>query len=220
MGAIKQAFAAVRSADRERLSELLQEDPGLAGARDEHGLSLLLEACYRGRDEMVRELVACDPELDVFEAAALGRVDDLRRLIAAEAEQARAWSPAGFTPLHLACHFGHLAVVEALLKCGVPLDAVSRNPMQLQPLHSAIARGDIAIAAALLDHGADPNARHSGGYTALHAAARLGRVELVHLLLEHAADPAAAADDGRTPVALAESAGQDEAATLLRRARR
>jgi ankyrin repeat protein len=51
----------------------------------------------------------------------------------------------------------------------------------------------------LLDHGADPNTRGDGGFTAMHTAAQNGDAELERLLLDRGADPAAATDDGRTP---------------------
>ncbi len=40
----------------------------------------------------------------------------------------------------------------------------------------------------LLSRGADPNARHRGGWTALHVAAANGHVAIVDLLLQHGAD--------------------------------
>jgi len=40
----------------------------------------LLEALYRGDDERVSELLAGEPELNVFEAAAFGRTERLRKL--------------------------------------------------------------------------------------------------------------------------------------------
>ena len=41
----------------------------------------LLEALYRGDDERVSELLAGEPELNVFEAAAFGRTERLRELL-------------------------------------------------------------------------------------------------------------------------------------------
>ena len=41
----------------------------------------LLEALYRGQNDRVDELLAQAPELNVFEAAALGKADRVRRLL-------------------------------------------------------------------------------------------------------------------------------------------
>ena len=44
-------------------------------------MSNLLQALYRGDRAKVDELLAADPTLDVFEAAAVGRTDRLRELL-------------------------------------------------------------------------------------------------------------------------------------------
>ena len=44
-------------------------------------MSSLLQALYRGNRATVDELLAADPSLDVFEAAAVGRTDTLRELL-------------------------------------------------------------------------------------------------------------------------------------------
>jgi hypothetical protein len=44
-------------------------------------MSELLQAIYRGDQARADELLAGDPELDVFEAAAVGRTERLRELL-------------------------------------------------------------------------------------------------------------------------------------------
>src|SRR6202008_2543160 len=66
-------------------------------------MSELLAALYRGED--VSGLLAGDPELDVFEAAALGRVERLRELLDEDPSRANAFGNDGFQPLGLACFF-------------------------------------------------------------------------------------------------------------------
>jgi uncharacterized protein len=65
-------------------------------------MSDLLEALYRGDRAGVDELLASDPKLDVFEAAALGRVDRLRELLDEDPSRANAFGDDGFHPLGLA----------------------------------------------------------------------------------------------------------------------
>lgn len=176
-------------------------------------MSEILDALYEGDESRVAVLLAEDPELDVFEAAALGRTELVQARLDADAALAAAFGPGGFTPLHLAAFFRHPETARLLVERGAPVDAVARNEeIVVTPLHSAAAARETDTAALLLERGADPNARQAGGFTPLHAAAQHGDERLVNLLLEHGADPAAAADDGRTAADFAREAGFDELA--------
>jgi uncharacterized protein len=66
----------------------------------------LMEALYRGDSAEVEALLAEEPELDLFEAAALGRTGRLRDLLDEDRELVNAWSKDGFQPIHLAAFFG------------------------------------------------------------------------------------------------------------------
>jgi ankyrin repeat protein len=172
-------FAAIEAGDLERVRELASH----ATERNDDGISAVLLARYHGRDDMVAALMPADDELDVFEAAALGHVDRVRELVEIEPELASAWSPDGYTPLHLAAFFGHPGIVELLLRYEVDVDAVARNEMRVRPLHSAAAGPRAAeIARLLLDAGADPAATAEGGFTALDSARQNGDAELEQLL--------------------------------------
>src|SRR5687767_14265468 len=105
-------------------------------------MSAILDALYAGRHEEVEQLLASDPELDVFEAAALGRTYRVVELVEADPTSAGAFrEPDGFTPLHLAAYFGGPVVVRALLEAGVDPDPPARNAAGMRPLHSAAATG-------------------------------------------------------------------------------
>ena len=71
-------------------------------------MSELLQAIYRGDRARADELLAGDPELDVFEAAAVGRTERLRELLDEDPSLANAWAEDGFQPLGLASFFGHV----------------------------------------------------------------------------------------------------------------
>ena len=80
-------------------------------------MSELLEAIYRGdRDEAER--LSARQELDVFEAAALGRTERLRELLNAEPGLANAWAEDGFQPLGLASFFGNVDAARLLVEHG------------------------------------------------------------------------------------------------------
>lgn len=165
-------------------------------------MSELLQAVYQGDKARVDELLAEDPELDVFEAAAVGRTDRLRELLDEDPDLANAWAGDGFQPLGLASFFGHVEAARLVVERGAEVNSASRNDMKVMPLHSAAATGDpdarYELAKLLLEHGADPNARQEGGFTPIHAAAQNGDDELYELLVAAGADPEAATDDGRT----------------------
>jgi uncharacterized protein len=155
-------------------------------------VSELLQAIYQGNQARADELLAEDPELDVFEAAAVGRTDRLRELLDEDPDLANAWADDGFQPLGLASFFGHVEAARLLAERGAEVNSASRNDMKVMPLHSAAATGDpdarYELAKLLLDHGADPNARQQDDYTPLMAADQLGDERLRQLLLDHGAN--------------------------------
>lgn len=208
-------FDLIRSGELEELGRLLADRPDQARARDENGLSAVLHARYHGRTEMVHALLATGVELDVFEAAALGAGERLAALVRADPALVHAWSPDGFTPLHLAAFFGRADAVQVLLAVGADADVASRNAMAVTPLHSAAAGGHAAIVELLLAAGAAATARQSGGWTALHSAAANGDRAAIVALLRHGAVPDAVSDDGRTPRQLAVESGHAEVVAQL-----
>jgi ankyrin repeat protein len=154
-------------------------------------MSELLEALYRGDGDRVSELLAGDPELDVFEAAGFGRLEQLRKLLAEDPARANAFGDDGFQPLGLACFFGHVEAARLLLDRGADPNSLARNEhIQAAPLHSASASENkdeatrYELCELLLDRGADPNLEQGGGFTALDAARQNGDERLEKLLLE------------------------------------
>jgi uncharacterized protein len=208
-------FDAIDAGDEARLAELLATEPGLAGERDDDGVSAALHARYRDNHDAVAQLLATDPELDIFDAAGLGRPDRLANIVAADPALASAFASDGFTSLHLAAFFGGVEAARLLIANSAPPNVVSRNALQVMPLHSAAAGSHVGVARLLVAAGADVNAVQPHGYRPLHAAAQNGNRELTELLLAAGADPAARTDDGQTPADLATAAGHAEIASLL-----
>ena len=196
-------FDAIRAGEVATVRELVTADPSLAAARDEQGLSAVLVALYHRQPEAAEVLTGAGLDLDVLEAAALGRLDVLRGHLAEDPDALAARSPDGFTPLHLAAFFGGGGAVRMLLAAGAPPDADADNPAGVRPLHSATAAGDHDAVRALLEAGAAPDVRQQGGYTPLLAAAHADDPEMTELLLRHGADRTLAADDGRDAAAMA-----------------
>lgn len=179
-------------------------------------MSELLEALYRGDGDRVAELLAAGGELDVFEAAAVGQTERLRKLLDDDPDLAATWTDDGFTPLHLAAFFRHPDAARLLVERGAPIDVVARNEeIAVTPLQSAVTAQEEETAALLLSRDADPNYRHGGGFTPLQTAAHHGSEPLVELLLAHGADRTLADDAGRTPAAYAHAAGHEALAGRL-----
>lgn len=197
-------FAAIAAGDEDGVREALEARPELAGGRNDAGLSPVLHALYTGRAGLVDTLLEANPPLDVFDAAAVGRARGLEELLEAQPELARAWSPDGFTALHLAAYFGQEETAALLLERGADTDVVARNEtLHVTPLHSAASGGHPELVALLLEHGADPNAAQDNGFTPLHSAAQNDDRASVEALLGRGADPSLASDDGKRPADLA-----------------
>jgi ankyrin repeat protein len=209
------AFDAVAAGDADRLERILERDPSVASARDEDGLSLVLQAAYRDRTDMVKLLLRAGARLDVFEAAAVGDDRRMKELVDGDPGLVQAWSADGYTPLHLASFFGHAANVRLLLDRGADVAVVSKNRMEVMPLHSAVAGGHRSVAEALLEAGAPVDARSHGGFTPLLEAAENGDQAIVELLLARGADPSLARDDGKRPRDVASEKGHGDVTQLL-----
>jgi uncharacterized protein len=154
-------------------------------------VSELLEALYRGQDDRVAELLAKEPELTVFEAAAFGRTARVAELLAEDAQRANAFGDDGFQPLGLTCFFGHVDAARLLLDHGADPNMLSRNQhVQTSALHAAAAAQNASpevryeLCELLLAHGADPSIPQPGGFRAIDAARQNGDERLERLLLE------------------------------------
>lgn len=209
-------IAAVNAGDAELVGRIVADDPSLATARDAAGVSALMLALYRFDRAVTDVLLSADPELDAFEAAALGYIDRIIQALQVETDAAIAFSSDGFTALHLAAFFGKAQAARILLDAGARVDACTRNEFANQPLHAAAAGRHIEVCRLLLAAGADVDATQHGGYTPLHEAAQHGDNEMVELFLSAGADPSVSVEGGRTPAHIAEQAGHHDLAVRLR----
>ncbi|XP_036072574.1 ankyrin-2b isoform X18 [Oryzias melastigma] len=107
----------------------------------------------------------------------------------------------GFTPLHIAAHYGNVNVATLLLNRGAAVDFTARNG--ITPLHVASKRGNTNMVRLLLDRGSQIDAKTRDGLTPLHCAARSGHETSVEVLLEKGAPLLARTKNGLSPLHMA-----------------
>lgn len=172
-------FALVDADDAAAIRELLGREPGAAAARDENGLSPLVRALYKGNRAAFDAIRGAAPPADPWDRLVAGETDGL--------PSPGAWSPDGFTALHLAAFAHNAAGARVLLESGADPDAISQASFaRVTPLGTCAFGNAVEVARVLLDHGADPSIAEDGGATPLAAAETNGFAELADLLRERA----------------------------------
>ncbi len=212
-------FDLIQAGDVAAVTARVASDPGVTRARSAQGLSPIQTAFFMGRHAVVAALLAAEPELDAFEAAIVGDAGQLVARLDDNPELLTAYSPDGWTLLHLAPWAGQPETTQLLLERGADLAAVSKNVLRNQPLNAAVAgpnsqtRTDCVRL--LLEAGASPNNRQEGGNTPLHTSAHLGDSSTAEALLAHGADAGLRADDGKSAADYARDGGHPELARRL-----
>lgn len=172
-----------------------------------------------GRHAVVAALLAAEPELDAFEAAIVGDVGQLAARLDEDPDRLAAYSPDGWTLMHLAPWAGQPETTRLLLERRADLTAVSKNALRNQPLNAAVAGPNAETRTAcvrlLLVGGADANNRQEGGNTPLHTSAHLGDTSAAEALLAHGADAGLRSDDGKLAADYAREGGHLELARRL-----
>lgn len=216
MDPAKEVFDVVRAGDIVRLKALLASQPGLANVRNERGHSPVLIAQYHHKAEAVAVLLAAGPDLDLFDAASVGRTARVAEWLDRDPSLLNAYSSDGFFPLGLAAFFGHPETVRLLLARGADVTQVARNPMRIQAIHAAIAGPSAEALHLVVEAGAPIDAKQHKGWTALHEAVNKQDVELTRYLLAHRADPKVQNDEGKSAIGLAADKGDAAILKLLK----
>ncbi|MBE5393873.1 ankyrin repeat domain-containing protein [Brevibacillus borstelensis] len=212
---VQEFLEAIVKDDVGGVKDMLQSNPTLLQLRIQTGQSPVLTAIYNGARATLAYLLEQDIPLDLFEAAASGRLDRVQELVDSEPNLVNAYANDGFTALGLAAYLGHKDIVEYLLEKGADVNRASKNDMKVMPLHSAVATLQVDVAELLLKHGAEVNAIQQGGWTPLHEAALHGHEEMIKLLLEFGANKTIKKDNGEIPLDVALQRNHLHVVTLL-----
>lgn len=204
---------AAKSGDVTAVRRAIESDPAAVSYRTPQGETPLMAALYRGHHAVVDLLIESGAPLDLFAAAATGRVEALSAAAASTAIDSYSYD--GWTALHLAAFFGQTEAVRILLDAGAAISAVSTNSMRNTPLHAASAGGHSAAALLLVERGADVHAADAGGHTPLHIAAENGMADLVKALVAAGADPHAVDAEQKTPLSRAAARNHTKIVDLI-----
>ena len=212
-------FNAISKGDLPEVNSILAKNPDLASARNKDGISAILFALYQQQRDIAKCLLAEKPELDIFDAAGTGDLDQLQSLLGNDSALANAQAADGARPLHLACFFSQTEAANLLLKHGAQTDIAVAAFGGVYPLHSAAASRSTDIVKILLEAGADPNTKQQAGWTALHSAVMHNNEEMTEVLLKHGASASLPNDEGISPQQMPEAKSNPNIVELLKAAR-
>ena len=206
----------IRTGENEKVEAVLEETPSLVEGKTDEGVSFLMYAVYCRNDKAIDLFKHKKQKLEFHEAVGLGDHSIVKEYISQQPDLINAYSSDGFTPLGLACFFGHLQLADWLIKKGADVNTPSNNTLKVAPIHSACAISDFDLTSLLIRNGASVNVRQVSGVTPLHSAAHNGQTKLARLLLVNGAEVNAKTDDGKTPLSLAEEKSFYQTADLIK----
>src|SRR5881275_259139 len=136
-----------------------------------------LYAAYRGRGPTFEAILEAGEPADPWDRLVGGFADGL--------PAPDAWTPDGFTPLHLAAFVDNVSAATALLAAGADPNALATASFaRVTPLGTCAFSGALGVAELLLARGADPHVGEGGEYTVEAEAIARGNEELARLIRE------------------------------------
>jgi len=166
-------FELIDAGNAAGLYELIDRDEDTLGARDDDGLSPLMRAAYRGRGPVFDALAAHGSD-DPWDRILLGESDGL--------PTPDAWTPDGFTPLHIAAFAKNAAAAQAFLDAGADPNVFAAASFALvTPLGTCAFSGATEVARVLLRGGANATLTEVEGAAPLEIALANGYRDIVAL---------------------------------------
>lgn len=207
-GSYDDFFIAIKNDNVRAVADLLHRgfDVNTLSPEAEHGLLLALRTPAPKVTTLLlsREKIDVNPrnrndETPLMLAAIKGQTDLAQTLIDKGADV----NKPGWTPLHYASTYGHLALMNLLLEHHAYIDAASPN--ESTPLMMAAMYGTSSAVKLLLEAGADPMLRNVQGLSALDFAEKANRIDSANIIAAFMrAIPPKAAAAQETPPKVAE----------------
>jgi len=206
----------IQTGNIENLKKALNGNPDLANGKTEQGISFLTFAAYCRNNEVIELIKQNKSSFDIYEKIILGNLQHTKEYYEKNNTSINQYSIDGFTPLGLACFFGHIEIIKYLIEIEADLNIPSNNDFKVTPLHSACATSNLEIAELLLKNNANVNAKQQGNVTPLHSASHNGQIKLVRLLIEYGADINAKMKNGQTPLFMAKEKSFEEVSEYIK----
>lgn len=169
----------------EKVQQLLAADPALLDVaylwREDDPETAIQAAAHMGNHPIAEYLLAQGAPLAIYTAAMLGRVDDVRQMLDADASRTRQRGAHGFTLMWHVALSGHEDLATLVYDRG------AREGFS-HALHAAISQGHAGMVDWLLHHGADDlMIQDFRGRTPLQAALEAGHESIAGMLRHHGA---------------------------------
>jgi ankyrin repeat protein len=193
---------AVRAGDAPVVERLLNDDPRLARATDDHLKTPLHWAAEHDYRDVAELLLDAGADLEATTSWGATPLDWAATMGSTKVADLLLARGAKGMNVVAAASLGKLRLVREFLDSGAPLALAAKEPDDHWVADSARMKGDVishlfycacrnghtAVAALLLERGADVNAKGVFGGTGLHWAAINGHRDTVAFLLAHGAD--------------------------------
>lgn len=152
---------AVKTADEDRIYELLDANPLLVNSTFSYGLT--------------PENYNMTP---LHWAARMG-YENIAKILIARKANINAQTSTGRTPLHMACIRGYKNIVELLIAKGADINI--KDNFGSTPLHYAVTNGSLDVIKLLIRHNANIIDKDNSGNTSIHLASLFGKNAVIKL---------------------------------------
>ena len=211
-GAELDVFTAAMIGDVEKMKSLVEGGQDV-NQRDWEERTPLMWAAREGHTDCVKYLIQNGAEMDVFTAAMIGDMAEIKRLVEAghDVNQRDEWER---TPLMWAAREGHTDCVKYLLQNGAQLDLTDH--VGNTALHLAAEGGHLEVLKRLVEAGQDVNQR-DGWFkrTPLMRAAVEGHTDCVEYLIQNGAQLNLKDYERKTPLMRAAMEGRTDCVKYL-----
>lgn len=173
------SFVIAAHHDLEKVQELLAEHPALLNENAEWVETPIQAAAHTGQRAIAEYLLDKGAPLDICTASMLGRIDDVRMMLADTPDAIHATGAHNIPVMYFAAIGGNVEIAKLLTDAGADINAGAGGNTAL---HGAAGFGQTEMVSWLLGKGADPGATDFEGRTPLELAEKMNRTESIALI--------------------------------------